>query len=171
MQGGKIVQSNQGARNGVIHVVNRVMKPTTGDIQTILQNDPNFSIFSQMVENLAMNFTNITLFAPTDQAFLVMDRERLERLVSNEDCVEVGPGTKVPGILTCTIRLPLMSAWDSSGSFCDTPPNRTPKCNDAIGLNNRAARAARILVHFLDVLCKTTGSLSKHDVDDSENVI
>lgn len=88
VQGGKIVQSNQGARNGVIHVINRVMKPTAGDIKTILQNDPNFSIVSQMVENMALNFTNITFFAPTDKAFLVMDRERLERLISNEDCVE-----------------------------------------------------------------------------------
>ena len=105
MQGGKIVQSNQGARNGVIHVINRVMKPTAGDIKTILQNDPNFSIVSQMVENMAMNFTNITFFAPTDEAFLVMDRERLERLISNEDCVEVRPGTKGSGVLTCAIRL------------------------------------------------------------------
>ena len=36
-----------------------------------------------------MNFTNMTLFAPTDQAFEVMDRERLENLLSNEECVEV----------------------------------------------------------------------------------
>ena len=36
-----------------------------------------------------MNFTNITLFVPSDEAFEVMDRERLERLISNEDCVEV----------------------------------------------------------------------------------
>lgn len=42
-----------------------------------------------MIENTAMNFTNITLFVPSDEAFEVMDRERLERLISNEDCVEV----------------------------------------------------------------------------------
>ena len=42
-----------------------------------------------MIDNSAMNFTNITLFAPTDQAFQMMDRERLERLITNEDCVEV----------------------------------------------------------------------------------
>lgn len=44
-----------------------------------------------MIENSAMNFTNITLFTPTDQAFEMMDRQRLERLISNEDCVEVSP--------------------------------------------------------------------------------
>ncbi|XP_068682404.1 transforming growth factor-beta-induced protein ig-h3-like [Montipora foliosa] len=88
IQGGQIVRANQGARNGVIHVVDRLLKPTVGDIQTILKSDPNFSIFSQMVENAPMNFTNITLFAPTDLAFQVMDPERLERLISNEDCVE-----------------------------------------------------------------------------------
>lgn len=42
-----------------------------------------------MIENSAMNFTNMTLFAPTDQAFEVMDRERLENLLSNDECVGV----------------------------------------------------------------------------------
>jgi len=87
-QGGEIVLPNQGASNGIIHVIDRVLEPTAGDIKDILKSDPNFSIFSQMIENSAMNFTNITLFTPTDQAFEMMDRQRLERLISNEDCVE-----------------------------------------------------------------------------------
>ena len=45
-----------------------------------------------------MKFTNMTLFAPTDQAFAVMDRERLENLLSNEECVEV----------SCTVQLERM---------------------------------------------------------------
>ena len=89
VQGGQILLPNQGAANGIIHVIDRVLKPTAGDVQTLLKNDPNYSIFSQMIENTAMNFTNITLFVPSDEAFEVMDRERLERLISNEDCVEV----------------------------------------------------------------------------------
>lgn len=88
VQGGEIVLPNKGASNGIIHVIDRVLEPTAGSIKEILKSDPNFSIFSQMIENSAMEFTNITLFAPTDQAFEVMDRERLERLISNEDCVE-----------------------------------------------------------------------------------
>ena len=42
----------------------------------------------------------------------------------------------------------------------------TPKINDIIGSmrkNNRAARAARTVAHL--------GSLSKHDIDGSENVV
>lgn len=89
VQGGEIVVSNQGASNGIIHVIDRVLKPSVGNIGDILKSNPNFSIFSQMIENSAMNFTNMTLFAPTDQAFEVMDRERLENLLSNEECVEV----------------------------------------------------------------------------------
>ena len=89
VQGGQILLPNQGAANGIIHVIDRVLEPTAGDVQTLLKNDPNYSIFSQMIENTAMNFTNITLFVPSDEAFEVMDRERLERLISNEDCVEV----------------------------------------------------------------------------------
>ena len=89
VQRGQILLPNQGAANGIIHVIDRVLKPTAGDVQTLLKNDPNYSIFSQMIENTAMNFTNITLFVPSDEAFEVMDRERLERLISNEDCVEV----------------------------------------------------------------------------------
>ena len=89
IQGGEIVVSNQGASNGIIHVIDRVLKPAVGNVGDILKSDPNFSIFSQMIENSAMNFTNMTLFAPTDQAFEVMDRERLENLLSNEECVEV----------------------------------------------------------------------------------
>ena len=89
VQGGQILLPNQGAANGIIHVIDRVLEPTAGDVQTLLKNDLNYSIFSQMIENTAMNFTNITLFVPSDEAFEVMDRERLERLISNEDCVEV----------------------------------------------------------------------------------
>ena len=89
IQGGKIVVSNQGASNGIIHVIDRVLTPAGGNIGDILKSDPDFSIFSQMIENSAMNFTNMTLFAPTDQAFEVMDRERLENLLSNEECVGV----------------------------------------------------------------------------------
>ena len=89
VQGGEIVVSNQGASNGIIHVIDRVLKPAVGSVEDILKSDPNFSIFSQMIENSAMNFTNMTLFAPADQAFEVMDRERLENLLSNEECVEV----------------------------------------------------------------------------------
>lgn len=89
VQGGEIVVSNQGASNGIIHVIDRVLKPAVGYIGDILKSNPNFSIFSQMIENSAMNFTNMTLLAPTDQAFEVMDRERLENLLSNEECVEV----------------------------------------------------------------------------------
>lgn len=89
IQGGEIVVSNQGASNGIIHVIDRVLTPAAGDIGDILKSDPNFSIFSQMIDNSAMNFANMTLFAPTDQAFEVMDRERLENLLSNEQCVGV----------------------------------------------------------------------------------
>lgn len=88
IQGGEIILPNQGASNGIIHVIDRVLEPAAGDIQSILKDNSNFSIFSQMIENSAMNFTNITLFAPSDEAFEVMDRERLERLIFNEDCVE-----------------------------------------------------------------------------------
>ena len=98
IQGGEIVVSNQGASNGIIHVIDRVLKPAAGNIGDILKGDPNFSIFSQMIENSAMKFTNMTLFAPTDQAFEVMDRERLENLLSNEECVEV----------SCTVQLERM---------------------------------------------------------------
>ena len=89
VQGGEIVVSNQGASNGILHVIDRVLKPAEGNIRDILKSDPNFSIFSQMIENSAMNFTNMTLFAPSDQAFEVMDRERLENLLSNDKCVGV----------------------------------------------------------------------------------
>ena len=89
IQGGEIVIANQGASNGIIHVIDRVLKPADDNIGDILKSNPKFSIFSQMIDNAAMNFTNVTLFAPTDQAFEVMDRERLETLLSNEECVGV----------------------------------------------------------------------------------
>lgn len=54
-----------------------------------------------MIDNSAMNFANITLFAPTDQAFQMMDRERLERLITNEDCVEVKTRANVGKLNQC----------------------------------------------------------------------
>ena len=89
VQGGEIILRDQGAGNGIIHVIDQVFEPTVDNIKAYLRSAQPFSIFSQMMENSGMNLTNITLFAPTDQAFEVMERARLENLLSNEDCVKV----------------------------------------------------------------------------------
>ena len=47
-----------------------------------------------------------------------------------------------------------------------------PKYNESIGLdgtNNRATRAACVLLHFLDVFCKITWSLSKDKGNGKDN--
>ena len=48
----------------------------------------------------------------------------------------------------------------------------TPKYNESTGLNrtsNRAARATYVLIHFVDVLCKITWSLSKDKGNGKDN--
>jgi uncharacterized surface protein with fasciclin (FAS1) repeats len=72
--GSNIVMTDKRARNGVIHGIDQVLLPPTQNIVEIAAGNPDFSILvdavvaADLVELLA-NTNNITVFAPTNQAF------------------------------------------------------------------------------------------------------
>ena len=80
VNGASVIQADIMASNGVIHVINSVLMPPTGNIVEVAQTNPNFSFLVAAVLRASQGSTNIvqvlsgegpfTVFAPTNQAFI-----------------------------------------------------------------------------------------------------
>ncbi|XP_031557858.1 transforming growth factor-beta-induced protein ig-h3-like [Actinia tenebrosa] len=89
VQGAKIIDANQGASNGIVHVIDKFIQPTQGTLRDYLKGKPEFSILSRLLRSHDLeDLTNVTLFAPTDKAFQALPADRLNRLLSKKDCVQ-----------------------------------------------------------------------------------
>lgn len=111
-----IKNSDQSASNGVIHFVKEVIYPIpTGSIFETLSRDNRFSILVDLLEaaELAASLNTssadaLTIFAPTDDAFLKLPRSGLEEIVEDKQAVtdllfnHVTMGTKLSPDLTFT---------------------------------------------------------------------
>ena len=83
------------ASNGVVHFVDEVIYPIpTGTILETLRADDRFSVLVDLIEaadlEAALNSTSadpLTIFAPTDEAFLKLPRSGLEEIVDDKDQV------------------------------------------------------------------------------------
>uniref|UniRef100_A0A8C9QVI1 Periostin, osteoblast specific factor b n=2 Tax=Scleropages formosus TaxID=113540 RepID=A0A8C9QVI1_SCLFO len=88
----RIIHANQVATNGVVHVIDRVIKAVGRTIQDIVENDSELSSLSSiamdagLLEKLSER-GHFTLFAPTNRAFDKLDREVLRRLKGNKDAL------------------------------------------------------------------------------------
>lgn len=80
VNGSSVTQADLSASNGVIHVINSVLMPPSGNIVQIAQENPNFSFLAAAVLRASAGSTNVaqvlsgtgplTVFAPTNQAFI-----------------------------------------------------------------------------------------------------
>ncbi len=75
VNGAKVIQADVNASNGVIHVVNTVLMPPSGNIVETAQGNPNFTYLVAAIvrANLAGTLSGagpFTVFAPTNQAFI-----------------------------------------------------------------------------------------------------
>jgi len=80
VNGAAVTQADVMASNGVIHVINTVLMPATGNIVAVAQANPNFSFLVAAVLRASQGSTNVaqvlsgtgplTVFAPTNQAFM-----------------------------------------------------------------------------------------------------
>ncbi len=75
INGATVVQADVNASNGVIHVINTVLMPPSGNIVETAQGNPNFTYLVAAVvrANLAGTLSGagpFTVFAPTNQAFI-----------------------------------------------------------------------------------------------------
>ena len=78
--------------NGVAHIVDRVILPTTQTIADIVAEDVQLRTFnkiigkSKMAEKLAESEGQFTVFAPTDEAFEKMDKVLRDKMLRGDGC-------------------------------------------------------------------------------------
>ena len=94
IEGATLLKPNQGASNGVIHVIGEVLTPPRHTIMEFLERDGSrrFTIMHKIMTAAALNLTGqYTLFAPTDKAFEKVPNETLKRLLGNNGgrCLQV----------------------------------------------------------------------------------
>lgn len=75
----KVTQADVQAKNGIVHVIDKVLMPPTQSIVDVVVNNPNFSLLKAAVLRASQGSTNVaallsgdgpfTVFAPTDAAF------------------------------------------------------------------------------------------------------
>ncbi|MFZ9661394.1 MAG: fasciclin domain-containing protein [Chitinophagaceae bacterium] len=80
VNGGKVTYADVFAGNGVVHVINKLLLPPSGNIVKTLIDDPKFSLLVTAVVTASKGTTNVaellsgngpfTVFAPTNAAFL-----------------------------------------------------------------------------------------------------
>lgn len=93
LEGANVSMPNQGASNGIIHVIDRVLTPPRLTIMELLERDERgrFTILQEALAQTSLNLTGqLTLFAPTDEAFEKLPKETITKLLKNKDCLEVG---------------------------------------------------------------------------------
>jgi len=93
VNGALVKKRDLGAKNGVVHVVDRVLfPPTVGDLVQTLQADPEgrFTTFIKALQatRLDKEITDYntgpwTVFAPTNTAFMNLPMKELEELITN----------------------------------------------------------------------------------------
>ena len=81
---------DQGASNGIIHVIDQVIYPPKRTIQQLLQYYPTLSLFSTTLKNIDFQFTGLnTVLAPTNNAFSQLERDTRGRLLQRPNCMRV----------------------------------------------------------------------------------
>lgn len=94
----RIVNKDNEATNGIVHIINAVLDPDGApqrNIADILLQDGRFTLFSQAMENtgisrmLRKSKTPVTILAPTDQAFQSIKRSTLQRILNDDKAGEV----------------------------------------------------------------------------------
>ncbi|XP_014775042.1 transforming growth factor-beta-induced protein ig-h3 [Octopus bimaculoides] len=90
----RVMTSDRKSGNGVIHTIDKVLIPPEQTLMGLVQSDPTLSQFRQAIEvagvNKLLNTENLqlTVLAPTNDAFDAMTRTRLNRLMSNPGLLE-----------------------------------------------------------------------------------
>ncbi|MFT7803880.1 periostin-like isoform X1 [Arapaima gigas] len=84
----RIIHANQVATNGVVHVVDRVIRAVGNTMEDVVENASELTSFSSLVADAGLLETlsqrgHFTLFAPTNRAFEKLDNNFLRRLKEN----------------------------------------------------------------------------------------
>lgn len=104
----RLVSTNNYAHQGVIHMLDGVMKPATKTIAQLLESEPHFSSFRKLLKDqdtaLFSQPGQLTVFAPTDDAFAKLNPELRERLMKGQGCVHsVVEHHVLPNVICSTV--------------------------------------------------------------------
>ncbi|KDR10948.1 transforming growth factor-beta-induced protein ig-h3-like [Zootermopsis nevadensis] len=88
----RLTSVNNYATNGIVHVVDRMIRPVTKTLAQLLAQDSQFSVFISLLSKSGLLQTlkepgHVTIFAPTDSAFEKLDPTVRSRLLDGEACV------------------------------------------------------------------------------------
>ena len=90
VQCANVQTNNIQACNGVIYIIDKVLTPPAGKLLDVLASDSRFSELMQLIkiaeigDQLEENGP-FTVFAPTNDAFKLMEEEELQKIVNNKD--------------------------------------------------------------------------------------
>nr|XP_019943498.1 PREDICTED: periostin-like isoform X2 [Paralichthys olivaceus] len=89
----RLIQANQVATNGVVHVVDRVISAVGSTIQDVIEVDEDLATLSDVAHSAGMleklgQPGHYTLFAPTNDAFESLGTDVLERLQSDKQAIQ-----------------------------------------------------------------------------------
>jgi transforming growth factor-beta-induced protein len=89
-EGASIVQADIGASNGVIHVIDRVILPASDNIAEIAESAGMFGTLLTAAQAAGLvpaltGDTQLTVFAPTDEAFAALPRGTVQSLLRPEN--------------------------------------------------------------------------------------
>lgn len=87
-----LVSSDNLATNGVVHVVDGLLMPVTDSITDIISKSPELSTLKTIIgktgmASLLQQEGQFTMFAPTNDAFTLLDVDTLSQLLENTHCV------------------------------------------------------------------------------------
>ncbi|PSN55982.1 hypothetical protein C0J52_02154 [Blattella germanica] len=88
----RLTSTNNYATNGVVHVVDRVIRPVTKTLAELIDQDSQFSTLKSLLSKTGLMKTlkepgHMTIFAPTDSAFEKLDSTIRSRLMQGDACI------------------------------------------------------------------------------------
>lgn len=88
----RLTSVNNYATNGIVHVVDRMIRPVTKTLAELIAQDNQFAILRSLLSKTGLlqklkEPGHITIFAPTDSAFEKLDPAVRSRLMQGEACI------------------------------------------------------------------------------------
>lgn len=169
------------ACNGIIHIIDGVLVPTTDNLLQILDTDPRVSFFRSMVTTTTMlakleGTDPTTIFAPSNEAFEKLSDEEMEDILKDNLSTEafikrhMVHGTVYSSSITCQ-RRQWMYYWSCPKNYLNSLEGNLlvfKKCkNQALRINNIKVNATDIdatngVLHVIHDILKTPKSWSPY---------
>jgi len=153
-----VTQTDITASNGIIHVIDTVIMPPSGDIVEVAVANGNFSTLAtalgaaDLVETLQSDGP-FTVFAPTDDAFAKLPDGTLQSLLADiPTLTEILLYHVVPGSVVSGDVVGLESASTAQGSDISISVDGTVTLNDSANVVATDVLATNGVIHVIDTV-------------------